>query len=66
MAEAFEVSTDFLLLENVPRNSQIKITDPELVALLEKIEKLTNGDRDAIKRMIRAMVKNQEVKKAMG
>ncbi|MGA1825017.1 MAG: helix-turn-helix domain-containing protein [bacterium] len=62
LVELFKVSSDYLLFDNVPRNEHIKFTDPEIVEQLEKIEKLANEDRDAIKRVIRAMVKNQKIK----
>jgi hypothetical protein len=62
----FEVSTDYLLFDDVPRSSQINLHDPEMLEQFEKVEKLGPGDKEAVKRVIQAMIRNQEVKIAVG
>ena len=50
MADVFDVSTDYLLQDNVPRDEKIKINDPEL----------NEEDQATIKNVIKAMImKNQ-------
>jgi len=66
LARLFEVSTDYLLFDDVPRSSQISLHDPEMLEQFEKVEKLNIEDKEAVKRVVQAMTRNQEVKVAMG
>jgi hypothetical protein len=60
MADVFEVSTDYLLQDNVPRDEKIKINDPELLHQFELIGQLNEDDQATIKNVIKAMImKNQ-------
>ena len=60
MADFFEVSTDYLLYDNVPKNGKIKIDDPELLDQFEKIKQLNVEERKAVKLVINALImKNQ-------
>jgi transcriptional regulator with XRE-family HTH domain len=66
LARLFEVSTDYLLFDDVPRGNQVSLHDPEMLEQFEKVEKLNSEDKEAVKRIIQAMISNQEVKIAMG
>ena len=57
LAEVFEVSDDYLLFDNVSR-CPTEFTDPEIT---EKLGKLGMDDREAVKRIIRAMVRSAEL-----
>jgi hypothetical protein len=60
MADVFEVSTDYLLQDNVPHDEKIKINDPELLRQFELIGQLNKEDQATIKNVIKAMImKNQ-------
>jgi transcriptional regulator with XRE-family HTH domain len=60
MADVFDVSTDYLLQDNVPRDEKIKINDPELLRQFELIGQLNEEDQATIKNVIKAMImKNQ-------
>ena len=66
LAREFEVTTDYLLFDDVPRSNQGKLDDPEMLEQFQKVEKLNPEDKEAVKRVVRAMIRNQEVKTAMG
>ncbi len=60
LADAFEVSADYLIYDNVSRDGKMKIYDPELLEQFEMIADLGQEDRNTIKNVIRAMIiKNQ-------
>jgi len=60
IADTFDVSTDYLIYDNVPRNEKIKIDDPELLTQFEMISQLKEEDKDTIRRVIKAIIiKNQ-------
>ena len=56
LSEIFGVTTDYLLFDNVPRNGKVAINDPELLEKFEEISSLDEEDREAIKRIIAAMI----------
>jgi len=66
LARLFEVSTDYLLFDDVPRSSTVSLHDPEILEQFEKVEKLSPEDKETVKRVVQAMIRNQEVKIAMG
>jgi transcriptional regulator with XRE-family HTH domain len=65
MADAFGVSTDYLIYEDVHKNGKIKIDDPELLENFEKITQLKEEDKSTIKNVIKAMVMKNELERVM-
>ena len=65
MADAFGVSTDYLIYDDVPRNGKIKIDDPELLENFEKITQLKEEDRSTIKNVIKAMIMKSEMERVV-
>jgi len=62
IAEVLEVSSDYLLFDDAPRNERIKFTDPELLERFMSIDKMDEKDRDTIKNILDAMIlKNQVI-----
>lgn len=61
MADAFEVTTDYLLYDNVPRNGIIKVIDPEFVEQFEKIAELNEEERSTIKNVIKAIIAKHQM-----
>ncbi|MCP4022293.1 MAG: helix-turn-helix transcriptional regulator [Desulfobacteraceae bacterium] len=60
LADAFEVSVDYLIYDNVAKDGKMKIYDPELLEQFEMIADLEEEDRNTIKNVIRAIIiKNQ-------
>ena len=60
LAEAFEVSVDYLIYDNVPKHEKIKIDDPELLEQFEMVNQLKEEEKKAIKIIINALImKNQ-------
>lgn len=65
MADAFGVSTDYLIYEDVPRNGKIKIDDPELLEHFERISQLGEEDKSTIKNVIKAMIMKNEMERVI-
>ena len=65
IADAFGVSTDYLVYDNVPRDGKIKIDDPELLEHFERIGQLKEEDRDTFKNVIRAMIMKNDMERVM-
>ena len=61
LAEIFGVTTDYLLFDNVPRNGRVAINDSELLERFEEISTLNEKDKEAIKRVIDAMIFKNKV-----
>lgn len=61
LADIFGVTTDYLLFDNVPRNGKVTINDPELLGQFQEIANLEEKDREAIKRIIEAMIFKSKV-----
>jgi len=61
LAKFFVVSTDYLLFENVPREGVEAIKDFELYEYFRKTEALPEEDRQAIKKLVDAIVFKQKV-----
>jgi hypothetical protein len=61
LAEIFAVTTDYLLFDNVPRNGKVTINDAELLKQFQDIATLEDEDREAIKRVIEAMLFKSKV-----
>lgn len=60
LAEVFNVSTDYLLFDDAPRESRLHLFDPVFVECLEKAETLSGEDKNTVKNVVRALlIKNQ-------
>jgi transcriptional regulator with XRE-family HTH domain len=60
LAEAFNVSTDYLLFDEAPRENRFHIFDPVLVEFLEKAEALPEEDKSLVRGLLQAvLIKNQ-------
>jgi len=65
IAAAFEVSTDYLMRDDVPRDEKVKIKDPELLQQIEVIGQLKEEDRITIKNVIKAMIIKNQMEKVI-
>lgn len=60
LAEVFNVSTDYLLFDEAPRETRFHIFDPMFVEFLEKAESLPDEDKQLVKGLLQAvLIKNQ-------
>ncbi len=60
LAEALEVSTDYLLLDNSKQRVSSIIKDIELMKLFESVSKLNADDKELVKKFLESfIVKNQ-------
>jgi transcriptional regulator with XRE-family HTH domain len=60
LSEVFNVSTDYLLFEEAPRETRFHIFDPVFVKFLENAEGLPEEDRRTVKGVLSAvLVKNR-------
>jgi transcriptional regulator with XRE-family HTH domain len=56
LAKALGVTTDFLLFEDAPRARRIAIKDPDLYEKFLVIEKMPEGDREAVRRVLDGLI----------
>jgi transcriptional regulator with XRE-family HTH domain len=57
IAEIFNVSTDYLLFDDVPHNTDlVRFNDSELVDLVFKIDTLSDKDRETAKNVLNALI----------
>lgn len=64
IAEIFNVSTDYLLFDNIPKNTNLtRFNDSELVDLIFKVDNLSIQDRDAAKLLLSALVTKDKAEK---
>jgi len=61
IAQAFDVTTDYLLTENAPRKPFI-MGDKEALRHLESIQKLSEKDRDCLFHIIDALIAKKKIK----
>lgn len=61
LAKFFAVSTDYLLFDNVPREGVEVINDLELYEYFRKAEALPEDDKQAVKKLVDAVVFKQKV-----
>jgi len=64
-AETFDVTVDYFLFEEAPRQPLHQSGDKELVELLANLDKLTEDDRMSIKHIIRSFIAKNQVKDFM-
>ena len=56
IAEVLEVTTDYLLFDNVPKSGRIEINDPELLEKFSLVDGLNEKNREVLKCIIDALV----------
>ncbi|MDI7219518.1 helix-turn-helix transcriptional regulator [Leptospira santarosai] len=66
MAKAFEVSTDYLLLEEANTNPASKIRDQVLLREFEIVDQMNDKDREVIKSLIDAFIKKGRMEQVLG
>jgi transcriptional regulator with XRE-family HTH domain len=64
LAEIFDVSTDFLLLHNVPRRPYRAPADPLLDRLADR-DTLTDADRAALRHILDCLLANTRIRAAL-
>jgi transcriptional regulator with XRE-family HTH domain len=62
LSKVFDVSIDYLLLDNVPREGVSAIDDFELYEQFRLADALPDEDRKIIKKLVAAMVVNHKVR----
>lgn len=63
-AELFDVSTDYLLLDNAPRRPY-RQADDALAARLADLDKLTDADREALLHILDGLLANTRIRAAL-
>lgn len=66
MAKVFEVSTDYLLLEEVNASPTSKIRDQALLKEFEIVDQMNEKDREVIKSLIDAFIKKGRMEQVLG
>ncbi|AXR60306.1 helix-turn-helix domain-containing protein [Leptospira mayottensis] len=66
MAKVFEVSTDYLLLEEGNANPASKIRDQALLKEFEIVDQMSEKDREVIKSLIDAFIKKGRMEQVLG
>jgi transcriptional regulator with XRE-family HTH domain len=61
IAEALEVSADYLIFDNAPKSGTSKLTDLELFEKFLQVEKMTPENRNMIKNLIDAVIIKSKV-----
>ncbi|HPR64597.1 MAG TPA: helix-turn-helix transcriptional regulator [Thermoanaerobaculia bacterium] len=61
LAKTFEVTSDYLLFDNVPRDGRVDVPDLELLRLFEALCTLGGESRDLVKRFLKAFVFREEL-----
>lgn len=64
LAQVFEVSVDYLLFDNVPRQGTNKIDDFELYEFFRKAESLPQDAKNAVKKIVSALLFEYKVDQA--
>ena len=62
LAEVFNVTTDYLLLEN-ENSLSVKISDSELFDLFQEVDKMDEEKKALVKRIIELVVNEDRIKK---
>lgn len=60
LAQALDVSVDYLLIEDAPRQP-LRFRDPELTSRLQALAQLSKADRDALLRVIDGLLTKQRL-----
>jgi transcriptional regulator with XRE-family HTH domain len=65
IAKALDVTTDYLIFDNVPHKDRIEVKDLELMEKFHDVEQLSEEDRKTIKTLLDAMLIRREVEGAV-
>lgn len=63
LADLFNVTTDYLLVENAPRDGRVDIHDPHLMRQFEKIDLLEESQRAVVKEFLDAFILKGKLEK---
>lgn len=66
LAEVFEISLDELTQENGTSRMEAALPDPELFAQFQAVAELDDEDKNAIKKILQAMIAKHQVKHIVG
>ncbi len=58
LSQVLEVTADYLLNDDMKRTQAFTIKDQELLKMLQEADKINDGDRFVIKRIIKAVLKD--------
>jgi transcriptional regulator with XRE-family HTH domain len=65
IAEGLEISADYLLFDNVPKNGLSPLKDLELFELFKEVESMDAKNKDMIKNLINAVLIKNKVQQAL-
>jgi transcriptional regulator with XRE-family HTH domain len=65
LSQALQVSADYLIFENIPREGKVELKDLELFTMFKKAEDLEQDERETIKKVIDAMIVKNKVEKVI-
>jgi transcriptional regulator with XRE-family HTH domain len=65
IAEAFHISTDYLIFDNVPKEGKVELKDLELFNRFREVEEMGEEEKEIIKKVIDAMIIKSKVEKAV-
>jgi len=65
IAEALHISSDYLIFDNVPKDGRVELRDLELFNKFREVEKMAEEEREAIKKVIDAMIVKNKIEKVM-
>lgn len=65
ISRALQVSADYLIFENVPREGKVELKDLELFTMFKEAEDLEQDERETIKKVIDAMIVKSKVEKVI-
>lgn len=65
LSRALQVSADYLIFENVPREGKVELKDLELFTMFKEAEDLEQDERETIKKVIDAMIVKNKVEKVI-
>jgi len=66
IAEIFDVSIDYLLIEDMQKKPLRQSFDPEMLKYINDINRLDDKDRDMVKHMINSLIIKNKVKDLVG
>jgi len=66
MALALQISADYLVFDDVPKEGKVELHDPELFERFREVENMDDEERDTIKKVIDAMIVKSKVERAVG
>ena len=65
IAEAFHISADYLIFDNMPKNGKVELKDLELFNRFREVEEMGEEEKETIKKVIDAMIIKSKIEKAV-